>query len=643
MAVGSKTKNLQVLKDHGFHVPNWIAIDSDQCQHIKNSPTALETLCCSIHSQLSSTSYAVRSSSLTEDQARSSMAGQFHTELDIPPTDLATAIIYVLNHALWQNISLDKFSVIVQQYIPADYAWVCFTRNPTWEREIVIEYHQWAWEVLVSGQITPTKKQFYWSEKQTVLWHSLDIFKAIETLFWFPQDIERCIQWDQLVILQSRSITTLTDTDYQQSLYLDTKLPYDTVFHYEKTEICEVAPRPTPFTYSLLQRIYWEQGPIMQVYAKYSIQYTQQPFLKLMWSELYVSRDYEKKTLIHTFNPLKFRGFFKTLKNIYHTSTLFEDKTLVIRLTQALETPIKIEHTFAQAVDHFLVDYQIVFETNLFAAMYLKKFELLIKNEPIAITKLLLCTPANNEWASSNQNPISIDTSSFIWNTLEISDNEAFYSSSTHSTTLSADSLSRWNSLPSWKSESYEKIWNQAVHYQKYREVARTLMVKNLNHLRSVLQKEFKNTTHSDLYFHTLSELLEKQLDSIVSEIRKKEYEEFSDFNLPPVLRDTYKENITIHQWLSPGIATWILVTSETHSANATPQILYTQILSPTLTKYFDTIQWIVTSRGGLLSHLAIIAREQWIPIIVSDESFSDNLWHTITINGNTWEYNIEL
>ena len=44
---------------------------------------------------------------------------------------------------------------------------------------------------------------------------------------------------------------------------------------------------------------------------------------------------------------------------------------------------------------------------------------------------------------------------------------------------------------------------------------------------------------------------------------------------------------------------------------------LYTEILSPSLTKYFDRIDGIVSENGGLLSHLAIVAREKNIPVII--------------------------
>jgi len=45
-------------------------------------------------------------------------------------------------------------------------------------------------------------------------------------------------------------------------------------------------------------------------------------------------------------------------------------------------------------------------------------------------------------------------------------------------------------------------------------------------------------------------------------------------------------------------------------------------MLSPNLTKYFDRISGIISNNRGLLSHLAIMAREKNIPAIVGFSIF---------------------
>ena len=71
---------------------------------------------------------------------------------------------------------------------------------------------------------------------------------------------------------------------------------------------------------------------------------------------------------------------------------------------------------------------------------------------------------------------------------------------------------------------------------------------------------------------------------------------------------------------VSAGLAKGILQKCEyldSEKEESKKIILYTEILSPDLTKYFDKISGIVSENGGLLSHLAIVAREKSIPVIV--------------------------
>jgi pyruvate,water dikinase len=47
-------------------------------------------------------------------------------------------------------------------------------------------------------------------------------------------------------------------------------------------------------------------------------------------------------------------------------------------------------------------------------------------------------------------------------------------------------------------------------------------------------------------------------------------------------------------------------------------QIIYTKNLVPTLAKYFKKINGIIAENGSLLSHLAIVARENRIPVMIN-------------------------
>jgi pyruvate,water dikinase len=69
---------------------------------------------------------------------------------------------------------------------------------------------------------------------------------------------------------------------------------------------------------------------------------------------------------------------------------------------------------------------------------------------------------------------------------------------------------------------------------------------------------------------------------------------------------------------VSTGSAEGVLKSADQILLDDRNIILYTKVLSPELTKYFPQISGIVSEQGGLLSHLAIIAREKNLPVLVN-------------------------
>lgn len=80
--------------------------------------------------------------------------------------------------------------------------------------------------------------------------------RKIEEFFSFPQDIEWCIKDTKLYILQSRSITTISDEQYQSILLVQKEIPTNMHFFLQKNELSEIAPNPTPLTLSLIEKVY---------------------------------------------------------------------------------------------------------------------------------------------------------------------------------------------------------------------------------------------------------------------------------------------------------------------------------------------------------------------------------------------------
>ncbi len=630
--IGSKTKNLKKLMDAGFNVPAFIAIPSSTLQKIisKNKDTnkpIIERLLAEIQEKFQKPKYAVRSSALIEDNAENSFAGQFKTKIDQAIHQLPDAIIEVLEQAqTFLGGSLEKFSLIIQEYIPADYAGICFTRNPLGVREMVIEYHEGIGEDVVSGKIKPMRKSLYWHQPEFSVNlpgfnPAFQAFKDIETLFKKPQDIEWCIKDGKWYLLQSRPITTITANDYEEFIFLDNSLPKNTHFFFEKTEISEIAARPTPFTLSLLEAIYAKNGPIHKVYSHFGVDYQTKDFLRIIGNELYVDREEEIKTLLPAYSYFSksdfkphwtsLRGFFETLKNLFALNKISLKKYdgLMALLKEKLASP-PVKRKAQEIVLKFIEDYEIIFEINVLAEKAVKRLEHVLKNEHISIAIIL---------GSSKKLSLNFDSENWKGNCLEIADESAFVQFQNKSAT--DNEVDQWyKHLPELKKKLLMPFIEEAQKFNILREYGRYLTVKNVNQLRDMIWHEAKNMSFTEprlLYFATISEIHDHSISEDVCNDRKRKYQDYSKFNFPskftnlPIIFDNELLGV------SKGKARGKLVTVNTVSQSG-PCILYTKLLTPDLTQYFDNTNGIVSESGGLLSHLAIMAREKGIPVIVN-------------------------
>ena len=138
---------------------------------------------------------------------------------------------------------------------------------------------------------------------------------------------------------------------------------------------------------------------------------------------------------------------------------------------------------------------------------------------------------------------------------------------------------------------------------------------------------------------YEFEEIIENKIQESDCQKRRDEYLKFSDYNLPTVLTNKIIINYKKTLGVSAGKCNGVLLNCESlnhKKYNSTNKILYTECLSPDLVKYFSDIKGIVSNSGGMLSHLAIIAREQRIPVVVNftiDNKIT--IGSTIEINGD--------
>lgn len=177
-----------------------------------------------------STTFAVRSSALSEDSVQASFAGEFETILDVrTDEEIHEAIRTVRQSRLGERVQIysqakgievsHEIAVVVQRMVPAEMSGVLFTADPisgSWVQMTVNFVHGQGGR-LVSG--LETGKNFTFKGPKGQYQGSLELrryarklyklAKRVEREFGIPQDIEWAIANGKLYLLQSRPITTL--------------------------------------------------------------------------------------------------------------------------------------------------------------------------------------------------------------------------------------------------------------------------------------------------------------------------------------------------------------------------------------------------------------------------------------------------
>lgn len=147
---GGKAAGLWLLQELGHHVPPFMVLPANCINAWRNQgtlPANLTTWCCAI---MPATTWAVRSSADVEDSALNPLSGTFETILDVPQSNLPTAIIKVIQSSQGREIKsrmdmglIDvppQMSVIIQRMVPdVSFAGTIFIPSPDDPTTFVIE------------------------------------------------------------------------------------------------------------------------------------------------------------------------------------------------------------------------------------------------------------------------------------------------------------------------------------------------------------------------------------------------------------------------------------------------------------------------------------------------------------------------
>jgi phosphohistidine swiveling domain-containing protein len=564
--IGPKTYQLYVLEQHKLRVPSFAFIPSSVIASFFNNgkldSTKIHALAEDVNSIFPTQKVIVRSSYLYEDAKNDSMAGRFASRVAHDKSEVFDAISHVLRHAQKElKHKINFFSLIIQEFVEADIAGVAFTRNPLVSREMIISY--------APGGVTDGRKAIntisrYWHTPESlkdslVTAEMIEVFKDIEMLFKYPQDIEWCLLKNELHIFQSRPVTTISAAEYKQLLTLDEILPRDELFLFEKNYLTEATPNPSAFTFDLINTIFSNKGPVQRVYHKYGVMYADTRMFRLVMGQLFVDKEAELQSLFPAMSCLYpnkkprivgVHGLIRTLSNLTRLKMVGIQTIDISSLIEQLIADITQESAITdseEAINHFLVVYERIFEINLLVQLYDKQPNNLQFDKQRLLKFMRVFASKTPNW---------------IGNTLEITDRTKF------KTVL---------------------VSTSANEHELLRELTRWAVVKQIQAVRKKLRRRLSK--------------IEKDPKAVV---------------LPSILTNISTHfNPTKPLGVSKGIARGTLLTVEKLSKQKNA-ILFVENLSPTLIPLLGKVNGIVAANGSPLSHLAIVAREMKKPIVVN-------------------------
>lgn len=202
----------------------------------QNIPDALMELCEKIFNQYAGKTLIVRSSSDSEDDNNSSYAGMFLSVGDIKTVgDLAKAVrdVYGSKYSGMIDEADDiEMGVIVQEMVEPDIAGVAFSINPvSGKNEYVLNYNMGSCEQVVDGEaITeeiidkgqPVSENLSECQLKTIIAHIEKIKGILDREVDMEVDMEWAFLNDQFYVLQARPVTTVHKNKIKgENIYVD--------------------------------------------------------------------------------------------------------------------------------------------------------------------------------------------------------------------------------------------------------------------------------------------------------------------------------------------------------------------------------------------------------------------------------------
>ena len=651
--VGSKAIRLGQLEKIGVNVPKFIVVPVSICSQIHTSKISADEfekfLFMELAEYIPAHYYAVRSAALSEDGDHIAQAGVFKSIVQVTTPNIYLAIKNILTDAYEKSVK--TMSIIIQPYIQAEQAGVVFTRNPLRGPELIIESVFGAGSKAVGGQAV-TRHVVAGSNDMLTLkpWQQELVTTAqrVELEFNFPQDIEWVYSSGKVYIVQARPITTITQQSFNAYTLITHK--FKSPYYLSIANQTEAFINPSPLMFSLLQGLYSKNGAIDRAYLHANINYRDTNQFILLGNKLFIDKEAELKSLYPAYTYFKnfngtpeihtIGGFYTSLKNSIRHQQLGSKKVqalLETNILQRLVSPFILPKTIEDMLEVIHKEYTLIYLINLHTAGILQKIKQLCPREyESLIVSLVPSQPYTKIF--SNLKITDVTLGSTKGNSLSIDDTSLFYvpEECIERDTVQTDITN----ISVYKRSTLEFYCTVASKYITLRELARWQSVRLRNYIENSIVNFFSPYSIDDLLYCTLEDLKQGRvsLETIESAkdkcLQEKNIEYPNQFSSHASLLNIYGgANVC----LSKGIAQGTLVTLETLPKNLIePVVLYVDSIPPSLAPLLSRVSGIITKQGGLLSHLAIVAREGNIPVMQTQEPLTHLLNTFITLDSET-------
>ncbi len=658
---GQKYVRLLKLQAEGYPVPSCVGVGKTPVSRLLKAGITeadYEDVAGDARRKIGAKMYAVRSSAFVEDGTSYSHAGEFKTLLRVLPSNLKNAIQDIINDAVEKGHATleNPFSLIIQEYVDPKIAGVIFTRNPNGGNEMVVEWKEGDGAEVVGGGYSMHRTFPFGNLPKNLPFTRFDELVAtarkIEEEADFPQDIEWAITEDKLYILQARPITSIQENQFRALQHID-NMHLKGEYYYDRSALIESFDQVLPLGLEILRYLHSENKAISRVYESLGIQYTNKDIFRPVGNTLYIDKEEEIKQFFPTHsyfgtsfpNPhfARVSGILRTLANMYHFQVLsFRDITSLRALleTHALNVKADSENntSFRERLISLDNAYADVFLINVLSEKAYKDLASVLQGSQYSPLQIISSGIIDFQ-IKSNERLLSIIGKDILGNSLNIADQSIFIAKAgnQNSTGPSTDIITWWKSLPQGRRVLLEKKIIRAREYEMLREEGRWITALYMSGLRDVLQNRGERSGLKDwklLYYATIDEIENGTFDREELGKRKVTYDVMKEYSFPRVISSLLVNTPKNSFGVSPGEASGYLARPGKDIKKGA--ILITETLDPALTAYFDRIGGIVSRQGGVLSHLAIVAREHGIPVVV-DQRVNPLLvpGHHVRINGN--------